>query len=170
MSFQNIACAIAMLTATSAFGCERLTPHFSLCAEGTPWADGRWENAGDSATLYVGEIGFEGYEDYPETGSGKSLEAELAQSTARWSDSATTTVQFHLGDHLRTPALNIYRNIATVTFETYKPNLWVTMVASGGGHRIMLTVQAPVDTGLDQIDALSRQYAGLIQPAQPGDN
>ena len=162
-------CAALMLPAT-AMACEKLTGNFTLCTEGTPWAKGNWVSGGDSDTLYLGDIAFEGFEDYGGSGSGKSLAADMAFTEGRWSNDATTVVAPHVNDQFRTKTLNVYRTIETVTHATETPTLWVTMIASGGGNRIMMTVRAPAETPVDQIDQMSRDFATLIRPAQPGDS
>jgi hypothetical protein len=161
-----------LLTATIALGltsqaqaCDYLTEHFELCAEGTDWANGTWEQGGDSATLYLGKIGFEAFEDYLGHDATQTIGAELNTVMASWAD--TAKIDHHSRDSLKTPDLKIVRTIDTLAFSGDAPTLRVTMIAVSHRQRIMLMVSAPPDTPLDTLDKLSQAYAGLIRPALP---
>lgn len=143
--------------------CEHLTRQFELCSDSTPWASGRWENGGDSATLYVDGIGFEGFEEY--IGSADSTSLNGAMKRLLRETAEVLTRDGHLRDSFSTAHLTIERSIATEQFQTNAPEVKVLMIAEGStGARIALTLRAPEGTSVAEMDRLSRDYAALVRP------
>jgi hypothetical protein len=143
--------------------CEDLTQHFELCSEGTPWAAGRWENGGDSATLYLGTIGFEGYEQY--IGSDKATSLRGALDLFLRETAENRTRQNHVRDKFSTADLKIVRSIDTEQYKADDPTLWVVMIAQAADKtRIELSLTAPQDTPVADLDRLSREYAARVRP------
>jgi hypothetical protein len=167
LSYVALAAFTALLP-LAANACEYLTEHFELCSEGTPWASGRWENGGDSATLYVGDVGYEGFEDYLGYDLTQPMDRQLQGIFTAMNDGSDTKVLQQ--DRLASTDLALVRMI----FDRINPartderELRVTMIAEAAGARIMLNVVAPPDTALADVDRLSRDYVALIQPRAPG--
>jgi hypothetical protein len=147
--------------------CEYLTQHFELCSEGTPWATGRWENGGDSATLYVGDIGYEGFENYLGYDLTQPMDRQLQTLFTAMNDGSDAKVLQQ--DRLASSDLALVR----VIFDRINPartderELRVAMIAEAAGARIMLDVIAPPDTSLADVERLSRAYVALVQPRAP---
>ncbi len=155
-----LAAAVAAMMPGMATACAYLTQHFELCTEGTDWAKGRWEQGGDSATLYLGKIGYEGFEEYLAHDPKLSIEAELAAGLAGVHEVAPVAPIER--DRPAHPTLSVVRSIDMVTFNE-KPELRVTMIADAGTERIMIMVRAPADTPLDTIRMLSQGYLELVR-------
>jgi hypothetical protein len=165
MTLSRMLCAVTVLCLGSpAIACEYMTTHFQICTEGTPFATGVWEQGGDSSTLYLGEIGFQGFEDYIGQDNGQDHDSQLNRLVASSTESGT--VDHHSRDKLTMPDLRIVRSIDTIAFPDTKPILRVTMIAASITDSILLMIEAPADTPLDAIDQLSRDYAALIRPRQ----
>lgn len=156
-----LAMALALVSAP-ALACEYVTPHFDLCSEGTPWADGTWENGGNSAQLQVGDVEYEAYEPFYGSDEQRSLAAALDHILRRIDGRSPRT--HHQRDRLATASLKIVRSIDTVAFTMRPAKMVVMMIASGGGHRVSLTLEAPEGTPVEDLDRLSRDYAALIVP------
>jgi len=146
--------------------CEYLTKHFELCAEGTPWATGRWENGGDSAMLYVGEIGYEGFEDYQSHDPAKSIYQEMDDAKR----SSPNEVVILKSDRLAAADMAFARTISRETSDSFGTEVWVTRIAEDirdpqkQGARTLLLLRAPLDTPLADVERLSREYAALVYP------
>lgn len=141
--------------------CAYLSQSFDLCAQGTPWAGGRWEQFGDGATLYLGDIGFDGFEDYFGRDDSKSIAEDLASVTS--DRDPDDLVVPHLRDAFVTDDLHVERSIDTMTFGDRAPQLRVTMIGQVGSERIMMLVSAPAETALAEIEIMSRDYAALVR-------
>jgi hypothetical protein len=163
-----ILAASLTVLANSAYAeaCQYLTSKFELCTEGTPWANGEWVQGGDSATLIVDGVEYEGFFPYLDHDPALTPSAELDHLARNWGDE--TKVKTHQRDRLRSDTLAIERVIQTIRFESRQPELRVTMIAEAGDQRILLMVRAPSGTSIDRIDELSRLYAGLVRPAANG--
>jgi hypothetical protein len=142
--------------------CEYLTQHFELCAEGTDWANGVWEQGGDSATLYLGQVGFEGFEEYLARGEGPTPADELNAIQKYWSDDAK--IEPFVRDTMTTDYLTVERSIDTLRFGDDTPVVRATMIASAKGEQIMLMVSAPPEMPLAEMEYMSRHYARLVRP------
>ncbi len=168
MMIRSFAAALALAVPGPVLACEYLTKHFELCPEGTPWATGRWENGGDSATLYVGDIGYEGYEDYRYHDPAKTIYAEMDTRNAEPSrQSQTVTLK---ADRLAAADMAFVRIIEQVSNKSIGTEVWVTMIAEDTrdpqkqGARILLQLRAPADTPVERVERLSREYAALVWP------
>jgi hypothetical protein len=160
--------ALALALPGPVIACEYLTQHYELCPEGTPWANGRWENGGDSATLYVGKIGYEGFEDYRYHDPDKTIYQEMDDRTQ---DPERPNVVVALkADRLAAQDMAFVRVIERVTSDSFGTEVWVTMFAEdtrdapNPGARILLQLRAPADTPVDKVDRLSREFAALVWP------
>ncbi len=153
--------ALALLPG-AATACDYLTEHFEICSEGTPWATGTWENGGDSSTLYLGKIGFEGYEGYIGSDKQRTLRGALDLFLRETADNRTRV--HHLRDKFSTADLKIVRSIDTEKYGDNAPQVWAVMIAQAGKQRIELRLIAPADTPLADVERLSRDYAALIRP------
>jgi len=157
---------LALAVPGPVLACEYLTKHFELCAEGTPWATGRWENGGDSAMLYVGEIGYEGFEDYRSHDPAKSIYQEMDDAKR----SSPNDVVILKSDRLAAADMAFARTISRETSDSFGTEVWVTMIAEDirdpqtQGARILLWLRAPADTDVDEVERLSREYAALVWP------
>lgn len=167
LRFRLFYAALAVLLPGPVLACDYLTQHFEHCIETTPFAEGVWEQGGDSATLYLGQIGFEGYEDY--IGHSKSTSLRGALDFLLRETSENRTRENHLRDRFTTDDLKIVRSIDTSQWKDNAPQVWVTMIAQAPDRsRIELTVKAPVDTPIDELDRLSRSYAALVKRKKGG--
>lgn len=170
---RRLALVLALLPGPAvAGGCDYLTEHFELCLEGSAWAEGRWENGGDSATLYLAdkrfaqELSFEGFEDYVGKDRGKTLGDDLAAATALRSADET---RVELGrDRFRTGDLKGVRQITLTRFAGDAPRLVVEMVAAAQGERIFIRMNAPSDMPLPEMTAISNDIVERIHPRGQG--
>lgn len=166
MNFRPVLAGALALIATPAFSCDHLTRHFEICTGGTPWEDGRWESAGDSDTLWLGDIGYVSFEDYLGRDSARSIEAERETLLAEWQDSIAA---LHAEDAFETGDLRVVRLITSRAWPDGPAFIEATMIAEAGdrpGQRLMMRVTAPAGTPPADLDALSRGYAGLIRPVE----
>ena len=138
-----------------------------MCIRDRPWATGTWEQGGDSATLHLNGVAYDGFEDYLGRDDAQLPEANLKYLMTQWDEDAE--VVNHLTDTLPHPDMPVLRTINTLTFRSDPPELRVTMIAHANGERILMMLRAPADMPLDQIDTLSRGYAALVRPRQ-GEN
>jgi hypothetical protein len=159
--------AMALLLPGPALACDYLTQHFEHCFETTPFAEGVWDQGGDSATLYLDKIGFEGFEDYIGHGKSTSLRGALDLLLREMSDNKTS--KNHLRDRFSTSSLKIVRSIDTEQWKNDPPQIRVMMIAQAADRsRISLSVTAPADTPIAELDHLSRAYAALVRPRPKG--
>jgi hypothetical protein len=148
----------------SALGCDYLTHHFEHCIEGTPWAQGVWEQGGDSATLHLDNIEYEGFEQFIGSDEQTSLRGALDLLLRKTSDRhpERKTVQ---RDKFSTADLKIVRIIVTDVDYKGQPRINTWMIAQAPDRtRIMLSVRAPIGTDVAEMDRLSRAYAALVKP------
>ena len=156
--------ALALVLPNAAQACQYLTSHFELCDEGTPWANGTWEQGGDGATLHLDGVKYDSFEDYLGRDDAQLPEANLEYLMTHWAEDAK--VANHANDTLPHPDMPVLRTINTITFPNDPPQLRVTMIAHAKGERILMMLRAPGDMPVDQIDQLSRDYAALVHPRQ----
>jgi hypothetical protein len=159
-----LSAAMALAVPGAAQACQYLTSHFELCDEGTPWANGTWEQGGDSATLHLDGVKYDSFEEYLGRDDAQLPEANLTYLMTHWAEDAK--VVNHLYDSLPHPDMPVLRTINTITFPNDPPQLRVTMIANAKGERILMMLRAPGDLSVDQIDTLSRDYAALVRPRQ----
>lgn len=158
----------ALPLAGPALACEYLTEHFELCLEGSPWAGGRWENGGDSATLYIRderyapELSFEGFEDYYGKDRRKALSGDLAAVTEA-TGSDETRVEMDR-DRFRTADLKVVRVVNMTSFAGDAPHLVVEMIAAAKGERIFILMNGPSDVPVPEMKAISQDMAARIHP------
>lgn len=154
--------ALAVALPQTVQACEYLTQHFELCDEGTPWANGTWEQGGDSATLHLDGVAYDSFEDYLGRDDAQLPQANLKYLMTHWAEDAK--VVNHGNDTLPHPDMPVLRTINTITFPNDPPQLRVTMIAHANGERILMMLRAPSDMPVEQIDQLSRDYAALVRP------
>ncbi len=159
--------ALAVMLPGAAQACQYLTQHFELCDEGTVWANGTWEQGGDSATLHLNGVAYDSFEDYLGRDDAQLPEANLKYLMTHWAEDAE--VVNHLTDTLPHPDMPVLRSINTLTRPGNPPELRVSMIANAKGERILMMLTAPADMPVDQIETLSRGYATLVRPRQ-GEN
>jgi hypothetical protein len=160
--------ALALALPGPALACEHLSEHYELCSEGTPWETGDWVNGGDSATLTVGGIEYEGFEDYGSHDPAKTIYAEM-DDLVRGRTEIGEVVPL-MADRLLAADMAFARVIHKGTFGSFGTHIWVFMIAEDirdpqkAGARILLLMRAPADTPLPDLDRLSREFAALVYP------
>jgi hypothetical protein len=159
--FKGLAVTAACAGAGPAAACQHLTQHFELCDEGTPWATGDWVNGGDSAALYLDDVQYEGFEDYTSRDTSRPIARDLRRIVARHRDAMTAR---HGTDSFRTGTLHVVRTTDTRLDHDGSPELRVLMIGEAGDERLLMTVKTRHDMPLEEIDRLSRAWAGMIRP------
>ena len=155
------------LTALPAAGSAREypTPNFDHCRDGTPWANGIWQNGDDSATLYLGKIALEGYKDL--IGHDKAALLRGASIRLMRETADHQTWQNLIRDTFTTAPFQIERRVETSQYRGPAPVLSVMMIAQASDKsRIRLSVDLPAGTSIADIDLLSRDFAALVRPRQ----
>jgi hypothetical protein len=159
--FNAVVVAWTLVISGPAAACQHLTQHFELCDEGTPWATGEWVNGGDSAALYVDDVQFEGFEDYASRDTSRPIAGDLRRILARHRDAIEAR---HGTDRFHTGTLRVVRSTDTRLEYDGSSELRVLMIGEAGGERLLMTVKARPDMALEEMDRLSRAWAGMIQP------
>ena len=112
--------SLAIALPQAARACQYLTQHFELCDEGTPWANGTWEQFGDGATLHLDGVAYDSFEDYLGRDDAVPPEANLKFLMTHWDEDAQ--VLNHQTDTLSHPDMPVLRTINTITFAGDHPN------------------------------------------------
>lgn len=156
--------ALMALTAVArAEDCAQISRHFELCDAGTDWEAGEWEQFGDGATLHLGPLAFDFFEDWAgrHKGEAPTVDAALDDLVADV-DEGDTSVP-HLRDSFATDTLTVARFVETATFGANPPLLRTTMIAEARGQRILLMLNAPAEFSQDEMDRRAREVAALVR-------
>jgi len=157
--------ALAALLPMQASACEGVTRHFMLCADGSAWAAAEWDQFGDGVTVHLAPYAFDSVEDWAgrHTGEAPTTAAALDLLIA---DRMKGQVDVdHLRDAFATPHLTVERVVQTITFEGDPPIRRASMMAEGGGHRVLLMLTAPGDTPPEVLAQASRDLVNLLRPS-----
>jgi hypothetical protein len=158
------AALLLFLAATArAEDCAHISRHFELCDAGTDWAAGEWEHFGDGATLHLGPLAFDFFEDWAgrHKGEAPSVDAALDDLVADV-DEGDTSVP-HLRDSFSTDTLTVARFVETATFGANPPLLRTTMIAEARGQRILLMLNAPAEFSQTEMDRRAREVATIVR-------
>lgn len=148
----------------AAADCPGLSRHFDFCDAGTDWAAGDWEQFGDGATLHLGDWDFDFAEDWAGRHAFEAPTIAAALQALSDDGRGERARVDHLADAFATPDLSVVRQVQTLTFED-ETTLRATMIAEGGGQRILLMLNAPPETPIDLMERRSREIAALVRPA-----
>lgn len=167
MKLRALAFAIGITIALPqmAAACAQLSEHVWMCDRGTAWESAQWDAAGDGSTLILGDLTLNFTEQWPgfEIGDDLATLEERYATYAEWmeGDDAAPLEVFQT-DRLTLPDGTAVRSIQRDILDDI-PFMSAVILAEVGTSRIMLYLDAPQNTGLAEMDKLSRDIAATLR-------
>ncbi|QFT60007.1 hypothetical protein FIU94_14340 [Sulfitobacter sp. THAF37] len=156
--------ALLSLPQTAA-ACAQLSQDVWMCARGSAWETATWDQYGDGATLLLDDYVLDFTQDWPgsEITDGISTLEELFTTYAAWAAAeAEAPSNLLQSDKLDLPHATVVRQIQRDLWEG-EPYLQAVMLAQVSDARIMLWLQAPNETPVEDLDLVSREVVTQLR-------
>ncbi|APE43457.1 hypothetical protein BOO69_08535 [Sulfitobacter alexandrii] len=149
----------------AAVACAQLSQDVWMCDRGTPWETATWDQYGDGATLLLDDYVLDFTQEWPghEITDGVSTLEELFATYNAWAAAeAEAPANLLQSDRMNLPHATVVRHIQRDLWEG-EPYLQAVMLAQVSDARIMLWLQAPNETPVEDLDLASREVASLLR-------
>ncbi|MDD9722703.1 hypothetical protein PVW51_18515 [Sulfitobacter sp. PR48] len=149
----------------AAAACAQLSQDIWMCDRGTPWEAAVWDQYGDGATLLLDNYVLDFTQEWPghEITDNLATLEEVYTTYAEWvAADAEVPSEVLIADKLTLPDATVLRHLQRDVWEG-EPYLQAVMLSQVGAARIMLWLQAPNETSVEQLDAASRDLVALLR-------
>lgn len=156
--------ALVALPQTAA-ACAQLSQDVWMCDRGTAWETATWDQYGDGATLLLDDYVLDFTQEWPGheiTDAAATLEEQYV-TYAEWvAADAQVPSEVLMADKLTLPHATALRHLQRDVWED-EAYLQAVMLSQVGAARIMLWLQAPNETPINELESASRDLATLLR-------